>query len=935
MMGSLVTTKLYLPSPRRNAIPRPRLVERLNRALDLEHQLIVVSAPAGYGKTTLISEWVQSVAAMRRPRHCPVAWLSLDRGDDDVVRFLSYLLAALETVDLDVAGASKALQAPRSLADSSRSESEWIESVLAVLINELAASAACFVLVLDDYHLIQSPAVHDALGYLLDHLPPYTGPSGQCPGMHLVLATRADPPLSMPRRRARGQVTEIRQSDLRFTVEEASAFLSRSIGLELAPSTVVALEERTEGWIAGLQLFALAVQNTSPEHVAQSVATFSGRVHFVLDYLTDEVLSRQPSSLQTFLLYTSILERMCGALCDAVLGDSLALAAADSQAHVAAGSQAILEQLEHTNQFLVPLDSERRWYRYHQLFIDLLRVRLEESQPGRATELHRRAAAWYSEHGLLGQAIHHTLAAGDNDRAADAIEKAVQDASTWTHVDTADLRRWLDALPEEVLHARPRLQIFSSRVFYVTGQHQAAERLLQEVERQLEGAAPAPDVQNMLGAIAADRASFSAMRGEVHRAIALARQAMSFLSADDLSAQMRVASILGLAHSRAGQVIEASAAFSQAIAAANGAGIAFAAAPLACNLADVLIVQGELRQAIETCQQAMQMSLIDGKPGSTTGYVQIEMGKILYEQNDLPAAARHVSEGLQRLDQAGTPDSFGAGRAVLARIEQAQGKHRQALATIQDALQTAEAVHMPRLVHLMAAHRARIWLDQGQRAQAAWWAREYRQTDGTQYLREFEDLTLARVMLAQGEPSEALAWLERIRAPAEAAGRMGSAVEALALSALAMQALDDAEGALDALVRALDLAQPEGYVRVFMNEGQPMARLLMQVQRRQPSHPVARYAGELLAALGDQHSTPATEPHSAPPSPLVQPLTDREIEVLCLVADGLTNPEIARRLVISLPTVKSHTHNIYGKLDVHRRREAVAKARALGMLPTR
>jgi LuxR family maltose regulon positive regulatory protein len=601
-----------------------------------------------------------------------------------------------------------------------------------------------------------------------------------------------------------------------------------------------------------------------------------------------------------------------------------------------------LEYLQRVNLFVVPLDNERRWYRYHRLFGELLRARLQDVYPtialgeegteGGVEELHRRAARWYDQSGLPADAVRHALAAQDYDLAADVIERAVTRITTWSRVNVATFMRWFAALPDDVARTKPWLQLIVSRVFYVTGRQEETERVLLRITDYLSDNPSTPDAERLRESIAADRASYAAMRGDVHQAIVLARQILARQPAESVSMRMRMASILGLAHFRAGDMDQAGQAFSEAIEAAAAMGMSFAAAPLVCNLADVQFVQGRLSQAIETCRQAMQMGTVDGKPISVTGYADIELGKILCERNDLQNAARHVSQGLERLARAGTPDSFGTGYAVLALIKQAQGDGQAALAAIQHARQGAQGSGVSRAIHLMSAYRARIWLAQGQLEQAVRWADEYRQVGETAYLREDEDLTLARVLLAQDEPAETLTLLDGMLSSAENAGRLGRVIEIQALRALALHARGDETAALGALARALALAGPEGYVQVFLDKGEPMAELLAVV-----SHP---YARELLAAF-EASQLPAPQPGpesrahkvSRQPAALVEPLTDRELEVLQLLAEGLTNPEIAQRLVISLPTVKTHTRNIYGKLGVHGRKQAVAQAREWGILP--
>ena len=885
-------------------VPRPRLIERLNEGL--HRKLTLVSAPAGFGKTTLVSAWLRSTDR-------PFTWISLDEGDNDLSRFLNYLVAALRQVDDGIGPAVQHLLEAPQLPP--------IEALLAELINDIATRPSPFVLVLDDYHTITAPGIHETVRFLLERQPPQ---------MHMIIISRQDPPLPLSRLRGRGQVTEIRQSDLRFTLEEATTFLNRSVGLNLEPSEVAVLDARTEGWIAGLQMAAFALQSRIADGGADSVPrfidSFSGRHHFILDYLTDEVLTHQPEPVYHFLLRTCILERMCGSLCDVLIDQ----AAKDTSAFTS--SQQILEHLQRTNLFVVPLDDERQWYRYHRLFAELLRARLQETESDQVPGLHLRAATWYDQNALPAEAVHHALAAPDFDLAAEVIERAILQVTTWSSLGTATFMGWLNALPDEVVHARPWLQLFAARVFYVSGQREIAEHTLRELENALREEPALPDAAQILALAVADRASYAAVRGEVQQAMRFARQALAQLPQDDVTTRIRVTSILGLSSLRAGDVEAADRAFSAVIAAAQAAGMGFVAVPIVCNLADVQFVRGQLRQAIQTCEQANQLGTVDGTPIQPVGFADLELGKILYEQNDLVAAEQHLSRGLERLSRGQITIGLETGYAALAQIRQAHGDTEGALAAIEQAVQITQGNDIARLSVQTSAYQARIWLAQGRLDLAARWARDYRHSDEPEYLREFEDLTLARVLLAQGEPARAQRLLDTLLPAAEAAGRMGAVIKALALRALARQATGDGDGALNALKRALEMAEPEGYVRVFVDAGQPMAELLREASARGLA---MDYADKLLDAfqmVSPRQAQPDFTRPTVQQTALVEPLTDREMEVLLCLAGGLSNAEIAQRLFISLPTVKSHTRNIYGKLGVHNRREAVAQARTLGIL---
>ncbi len=924
MEGPLIATKLYIPQVRPDLVRRPRLVERLSAGL--HRKLTLISAPAGSGKTTLLCEWLHG-----RPDHGTLAWLSLDPADNDSGRFFSYLIAALQRVDSEIgATLAPALRAPQPPSP---------DHLVTELVNQIAAlplgpDSRRVLLVLEDYHLITELAVHQAVNLLVERQPPQ---------LHLIITTRQDPPLPLSTLRARDQLTEIRQRDLRFTPGEVAAFLTGSMNLQLTPADIAALEERTEGWIAGLQMAALSLQGLDEPETSRFVARFSGRHHFVLDYLTDEVLGRQPEPVQRFLLETAVLERLCAPLCAAVTdatrpetGENAPLAA-----------QEMLERLAAANLFLVPLDNERRWYRYHHLFSELLRARLKELEPGAAARLHRRAAGWYEENALPADAVHHALETGDMELAADVIQRVIGRIGHWADLSVATVHRWLMALPDQVTQRRPYLRLFSARTLYAAGQTEAAHRVMDELERALHADPEGPETATLLAKLAVDRASFAAAQGEVSRTITFARQALARASAaDDQAGQVRALSLLGLAHYRAGAVRPAFEAFDRTVELATALGMTHAAVPFVCHLAELYLMEAHLDAALETADRARQLGTVDGEPVAAVGFAEIETAKALYQRNDLEAAEGHIRRALELLRGGGIAESFGSAHAILAQIRQARHDAEGALAAADQAISRAQEMGIPRLVHLADAYQTRIWLAQARAPEegrpgreglrlAARWAEEYRQLPPAEYLREFEDLTLARVLLAQDGPDRALPVLDRLLPAAEADGRTATVIETQALRALALAALGQVGAAVEALSQALELARPEGLMRVFLDEGAPMADLLrrLQLEKGDPS----AFARRLLVAFGEEEGAPAAlsagDPAGDRPSPLVEPLSGREMEVLHLLARGLTNAEIALQLTISVATVKSHTGNIYGKLNVHTRRQAVARARSLSLLP--
>lgn len=908
----LLKTKLHNPPIRPDLVPRPTLMERLNAGL--HRKLTLVSAPAGSGKTTLISAWLHSSDRAS-------TWLSLDEGDNDPVRFFAYLIAALQVIQKDTGNIlQRLLETAPAMTP---------ESMATILINDLEACEP-FVLVLDDYHAVSEPAIHGALAFLLERQPAR---------MHLAVTTRHDPPLPLSRLRGRNQLTEIRQPDLRFSREETAVFLHQATSMELGPTEIATLEQRTEGWVTGLQLAALALQGHDRESVARTIRDFSGQHHFVLDYLADEVLMYQPQALQGFLLQTSILERMCGALCDAIMdaGDWRLEGEGAPSSMAPVTGQETLHQLESGNLFVVPLNDERTWYRYHGLFSDLLRARLQEGAPGRVPELHRRAAAWYEANELPAEAVHHALASGDSSLAASTIERAITQVATWSRIEVATLLGWLRALPSDIRRTRPRLELFAARALFSSGQTEAASHALDDLEASLRVDPSNPDAEQVLRTILADRGSYAVVYGEVQQAEAFTLQFLDQVEERDTNSQIRAAATLGMAYYRSGNLSRAGQAFTQAIRITRAEGMTFAAVPLVCNLAEVQLSRGKLRLATQTLGEAMEMGTVNGTRTSLTGFVWLELGKILYEQNDLPAAEQHLLEALELLDRGGIAEAFGSMHALLARVKQAQGDTAAAQEAIQLAVQTAQGSSIPRLCILAAAYQAQIWLAQGKVALARQWAHDYRQVGETQYLREFEDLTLAQVLLDDRQPDEALALLDELLPKAEAAGRMDSVIKCQALRALALQAIEMQDQAFNALTSVLPLAEPEGYVRTFVDCGRRMCTLLEGTAR----HGIApAYIARLVAAFeypGQQQAGGIQAPHSGlrktTDPPLVEPLTNREMEVLHLLAEGLSNAEIMGRLVISLPTVKSHTRNIYGKLDVHDRKAAVHRARELGIIP--
>ncbi len=899
MVDAILTTKLYIPPARSQVVSRPRLIDRLTEGL--ARKLIVVSAPAGYGKTTLLSQWVGR-------NELPAAWVSLDESDNDPQRFLTYVVSALQTIDADMgAGALSLLQSPQPLPT---------ESILNSLINEVAETPRDFTLVLDDYHLIEARPIHDALAFLLDRLPPQ---------MHLVMASRTDPPLPLARLRGRGELTELRAAELRFTPDEAAAFLNQVMGLGLSADDIAALETRTEGWIVGLQLAALSMQGRADS--TSFIQAFTGSHHFIIDYLVEEVLQRQPERMRSFLLQTSILERLSGPLCDAVTGQE--------------DGRGMLETLERGNLFVVPLDDRRQWYRYHHLFADVLQAHSMEQQPDQAPIRHRRASEWYEQNGLPSDAIHHALAAEDFERAAGLVELAAP-AMRRARQD-ATLLGCLKALPDELVRFRPVLSVEYAAALLATDQLEAVELHLRDAERWLDATVdtgervPAAEMvvvneegfRSLPGMISVVRAHHAQTLGDLPGSVKYARRALDLVPEKDHLGRGAAAAHLGLASWASGDLEAAHRTFANGMASLQTAGHIADAISGTLILADIRRAQGRLHQAVSNYEHALQLAMKQGEPVPRgTADLYVGMSELHRERGDLETATQHLLKSKEPGESAGLPENRYRWCVAMARIKEAQGDLDGAL----DLLHEAERLYIRDAVpnvRPIAALKTRIWVAQGRLAEALAWAQEQELTveDELSYLREFEHITLARLLIAQhsseGEERpihEAMELLKRLLNAAEEGERTGSVIEILVLQALAHEAQGDIPLALVSLERALTLAEPEGYVRIFVDEGSPMAALLREAAK----HGIApNYVSQLLRAFGKAEGRTQL---------MIEPLSERELEVLRLLGTELNGPEIARELVVTLSTIRTHTRNIYSKLGVNSRRAAVDQAEELDLL---
>ncbi|MBI3979405.1 MAG: AAA family ATPase [Chloroflexi bacterium] len=880
MATPLLTTRLLIPPLRARLVARPRLAHRLEEGLRSGCRLTLISAPPGSGKTTLLGEWASS-----SPR--PVAWLSLDESDNDPVQFVRYLVAALQQVDRCI-GQTVLEAVGATLAPS-------VRELLTLLINDLAEGARDLTLVLDDYHLVGTASVHEALRFLVDHQPPH---------LHVVIGTRQDPPLPLEQLRARGQVTEIRDRDLRFTAAETAAFLDRTMGLHLAGEAVAALDARTEGWIAGLQLAALTLQEAEAD-AETFIATFAGDDRYVTDYLVAEVVRRQPDPVRRFLHQTAILDRLTASLCDAVTGQ--------------ADGQALLEQLDRANLFLIPLDHRREWYRYHRLFAEALRARLDQEERRR---LHQRAAGWYKTNGLPALAIQHALASGDLDGAERLIRQAAE--STLHQGGIATVIGWLKALPEAHVRADGKLATWAGWALAMNGEMGEANAYAQAAEECLRRAkAPAAEwgeLQLLRGVLALGRRDYV-------ETTACATAALSALEETALRWRIIALWVLAEAQERTRPISEAVHSLRQARHVGRAAGHQIFAAVIEAGLAAALNHRGLRREAVAVCEEAI-VRYIDsaGRVSPGVALVLGRLAALCYEANELEVARGHVERGMalsRHLPPHG-PQMVCLG--VSASILHARGDSAAALEALRQARQLAIQQTLGDATWLEATE-VTIRLQQGDLAFAVRWADAGALSldDTPHYLRIEQHAAYARLLIAQERTEDARRWLVRLERFAEERELSRWLITLRILLALAAQQSGDLPTARGYLARTLEMAAPEGYVRAFLDEDSQVVGLLPAVRRAAPAlvARLLRSAGVIPVRQGPG------------PEPLIEPLSEREREVLGLIAAGLSNGEIADRLVITTGTVKRHIHHIFGKLGVSSRTQAIVRASALRLLPSK
>ncbi len=877
MAAPLLTTKLYIPPVRPELVSRPRLIKQLNAGLD--RKLTLVSAPAGFGKTTLVADWLDQV-------ECPCTWLSLDEGDNDPVRFMTYFVAALQKVDEGMGQAAQSLLGAPQLPA--------IESLVTLLINDIAAAPQPFVLVLDDYHAIHAESIHQAVEFLIEHQPPQ---------VRLVVVTRQDPPLSLPRLRVRSQVVEVSEADLRFTADEAGDFLHQALGLHLDPKIITTLEARTEGWIAGLQLAALSVRGRSAERIAEFVELFSGSHRHVIDYLAEEVLAQQSNEVRDFLCQTSILDRLTAPLCDAVTGRS--------------DSKEVLRQLDVANLFLMPLDDQRQWYRYHHLFADFLRTELDADTQAL---LHSKASRWLVAQGLLPEAVKHALASGDVNEAARVIAVAAGEAFRFGSFAT--LEGWLNALPDEVVRSNSELAAYQGHLLFFIGRTSQAGTYADAAERSL----PSDATPSSRGWLLSLKAHLAFCAYDLDATVQFCREALACLDPSDAVVRNLLSNLLGQVLEAKGDVVAAMDVYREAVRSEGGVGNEVGALVVLTNLIFALNELGRRREAAAICQRAIEGGASQtGRALSIADGIYLAWSLLSYEANELEQAREQVMHALELSERANISDGISWGWFILARLHLAQGELGAARQVAQEGRQYLAGLDVyGGKVQWFAAVEAQANLLEGDVAAAARWAQSagFSPVDIPHHWDEFPYFAYARLLLAQNRLGDAQQLLDTMERAASTGERRRKLITVYLLQAVVHLAAGHTEKAVARVEQALELAATEGYLRAFLDEGPAIVNLLPRVRHLAPD-----FVSRVLAASGEDAGRPTPRTQA-----LVEPLSERELEILRLIAAGRSNPEIAELLYLSLNTVKWHAKNLYGKLQVGNRVEAAARADELGLL---
>jgi LuxR family maltose regulon positive regulatory protein len=904
----LLKTKLAIPPLRSDLVSRSRLLKKLNEGAN--RKLSLLSAPPGFGKTTLLSEWIHK-------KKFPAAWFSVDEGDNDPSSFLTYMIAALQTIDKNWGQpALELIQSPQLPS---------FEATIITLINSITPIPKNFALVIDDYHLIQSQPIHNMLGLFLDAIPPK---------MHLILATRSDPPLQISRLRSQNQLSELRTDDLSFTSDEIMLYFKDKLNVDLSIEDIALLESRTEGWITGLQLAALSMQGR--KDLSAFVAKFSGDNRYIVDYLMEEVLHRQPEHIQKFLLQTSILDPLSGPLCDAVTENQ--------------NSQQMLNLLEKANLFIFSLDNERNWFRYHRLFADSLNQRLQHRHGEIVPGLHRRACDWYDKRGLKYEAVDHALAASDYDRAAFLLEDMAE--TVWDRGQQVKLTQWFSHLPKRLISSRPELCVFYARSLIMSGKQKEAEQCLSSAEQILDSSSEEiveilPDGtsfrhvfkrEEMLGKISAVRALMAMYRGDVENVIEHSYHALVLLSEDNLTWRGVVTTMLGMAHGWAGDgdMVKAEEAFLSAISISEKAGNISFNLFAGLALAGIYTYQGRMSKAEQLCHRLLQIAEKSGMSQTgNAGSIYSIWGGILSEKDEIEKGLSFIKKGIEIAKLSRDLIALQGIRLNMIRVLLIQKEFVKASRLAEKIEQDAKNFDLPPwMIHVVSAYKGRIMLDTGELSAASQWV-EKRGLDIKDKLAARSDpehVILARFLIAQNKPQDAEKLLSRMIKNAEKYQRIATAIEMRLVRILALYAQAKIDLAIEELKQCLVLGEKAGFVHVFTMEGQILARLLTKIleddklAKTAQSTPYSKkFINKILAAF--QGAKPTKKMGG-----LTEPLSDRELEVLQQIAQGLTNQEIAEKLFISLNTVRTHTKNINNKLNVHSRTQATARAKKLGLI---